>query len=329
MQENRDFFDNFPFAVNVLQNPREHGIYLMDENGLKDNDELAIEFKVADGRLLFRQNLNGGLAGSFSCYRSMEKNRENQVGASQNVLFATDANGQVLRVLHWPNSDEDEKYGESEPVFARNIFFKHDSRSNLFDKIAFLVLLESDEWCLDTKNNDVPRGRFGELQSREVKITVYHEPSCGFGKLLRQSNIYEHLHLNNTILSGGTIRKNIDILCINGHLAEMCIQFQMQVYDNGMRSLYENDFTRGFSLSFSEDEKILVYEIAGIRKVQLENKDALISFHAKNDYKNLYFYSCQGTLPDIRKLVLDVIRKWHNPEVRKRFQPDNSVGLSI
>ncbi|PIE00208.1 MAG: hypothetical protein CSA81_13965, partial [Acidobacteria bacterium] len=254
--------------------------------------------------------------------------REKQVKTFQQVLFAIDHNGEILRTFHWPDDDSRVLDGEIDPTFAKEIFkdyrFKEGGEvvyTDIFDEIASLVLLEITQWHLADGN--LPKN-IGGFKERKVKITAYAEPSCGFAELYERLDSFQHLPINRKLLLNGFLRESPPIIRIRSRLDEICFQFQKMVYEKGMRRKCNRFPTQDLSLTTNQGEIVFIenweWETKS-REITLKKDKTEISFKTTRDLKTLFFSNCTGTLPAVRSLTWNVIEAWQDPAIKKRLKP--------
>jgi len=185
-------------------------------------DDLTIRVQKADGELLFREADNCGL-GDNSCVFSLKGPHKDHIGRRGEYLLAYSASNKLLKLLEWPETREN-AIGQR-PVYGWHVLWqtqRGDSFSNpLYDQIEYLVWVSVRTWHKDTKADDF-NARFGKLVERTMDITIYGKPDCGFEKLQRDANPYEHLRLTTRVMTRGAIDNDRMITEISGRLAELC-----------------------------------------------------------------------------------------------------------
>ena len=327
--KNRELIKQYSFVSDILSARVEpHD----GEGGTSFND-LTIRVEKADADLMFRRADNVGL-GDSSCIFQFKGNRKDQVMRRGEYLFAIDGKGKIVNRVNWPRNDEEKRktgeiYGWSalwtgRVTFANN---KEGYSDPIWDKVKYLVWVTVEAWHADTKNDDVPGGRFGEFKDRSVHITIYGAPDQGFEKLQEESSVYSNLALDSRLMTRGVIEKDHDIVSIGGMLYEMCIAFQDEVYFNGMKDVLDNIEFRGASGQFGT-VKVLCAEMCGYDRVMIEDSASYVTFQLRPDSKHMYVLGQQGTLPQIRNLVRTVVRMWREkPELRAAFRPDKNVSV--
>ena len=250
-------------------------------------------------------------------------------------LFAIDGKGKIVNRVNWPRNDEEKRktgeiYGWS-ALWAGRVTFANNKEgySNpIWDKVKYLVWVTVEAWHTDTKNDDMPGGRFGEFKDRSVHITIYGAPDQGFEKLQEESSVYTNLSLDTRVMIRGVLDKNHDIVSMGGMLYEMCIMFQDEVYFNGMKEVLDGSEFHGASGQFGA-VKVLCAEMCGYDRVMLEDSASYVSFQLRPGSKHMYVLGQQGTLPQIRNLVRTMVRMWREkPELRVAFKPDKNISVA-
>lgn len=329
-KKNQDLLKQYPFVSQIIAEPMEP----FDDLGGAGIDDLTIRVEKADGDLMFRHANNVGL-GDSSCIFQFKGNRKDQVMRRGEYLFAVDDKGKILNRVNWPRNDEEQRktgeviYGWT-ALWTERFTFPGGTRgySNpIWNKVKCLVLVTVEAWHMDTRNDDVPSGRFGEFRDRSVHVTIYGEPGQGFEKLQEESSVYTNLSLDIRLMTRGVVEHDYDIVSIGGMLYEMCITFQDEVYFNGMKDVLDNGESRGASGQFGT-VKVLCAEMCGYDRVMLEDAASYVTFQLRPGSKHMYVLGQQGTLPQIRNLVRTVVRMWNQkPELRAAFKPDKNVSV--
>lgn len=328
--KNRDLIRQYPFLPAIINDDLEpFGSPL--SNMVND---LTICVEKADGDLMFRRADNVGL-GDSSCIFQLKGKRQDQVMRRGEYLFAIDGEGKIVNRVNWPRNDEEKRKIDGEiygwtalwtgrVTFANN---KEGYSNPIWDKVKYLVWVTVEAWHVDTKNDDVPGGRFGEFKDRSIHITIYGAPDQGFEELQKESSVYSNLSLDSRLMTRGVIDKDHDIVSIGGMLHEMCITFQDEVYFNGMKDVLDGGKFRGASGQFGS-VKVLCAEMCGYDRVMLEDSASYVTFQLRPDSKHMYVLGQQGTLPQIRNLVRTVVRMWREkPELRAAFKTDENVSV--
>lgn len=327
--KNRELIEQYPFVSDILLARMEPH----DGQGGTSINDLTIRVEKADGDPMFRRADNVGL-GDSSCIFQLNGNRKDQVMRRGEYLLAIDGKGEIVNLVNWPRNDEERRmtgeiYGRSVLWVGRTKFAngKTGYTHPIWDKVKYLVWFTIEAWHTDTKNDDVPGGRFGEFRDRSVHITIYGAPDQGFEKLYEESSAYKNLSLDSRLMTRGVIEKDYDIINMGGMLYEMCIAFQDEVYFNGMKDALDNGEFRGASGQFGT-VKVLCAEMCGYDRVMLEDSSSYVIFQLRPDSKHMYVLGQQGTLPQIRNLVRTVVRMWNQkPELRAAFKPDKNVSV--
>lgn len=310
--KNKKLIAQFPFIIKILNEEMEpYGEPLL--NGF---DEFSIKVQYADGDLMYRVADNIGLGENSFCY-SKEKN--GQIMKRGEYLFAIDGQGNILRRVNWPRNRKERSqsniniYGcDSMSQFSPDGDFKE----YIVDKVKYLVWVTVNAWHLDTKKEDFPDERFGELVNRNIQIVIYQEPKCGFGKLHEDSNVFDNLRLNREVLDRGFFRKNSDILQIMGNLDELCRLFQDDVFDNGLKDMIERKCAGGISAMLGS-----VKVSAALDRIEIQDSVSLLLIGVYPDSGRLRFVVQDGTLPQLRNLVKTVVRYWNSGlEGRSNFK---------
>jgi hypothetical protein len=202
----------------------------------------------------------------------MEDNRKDQVMRMGEYIFAIDDRNAIINRLDWPLNDQ--QATRRYPVYAKNVFWAKTSPGGnilsdpIWNKVAYLVWVTVEAWHKDTKVDGEPESRFGECLERNIRITVYGKPDCGFEELYEKSSIWSNLRLNQRVTTRSIIDKDVDLLQILGCQWELCKFFQEEVWDKGMKQAYDQFKTRGASGQFGSTEVLVAEAVAGSRLVQ-------------------------------------------------------------
>ncbi len=333
VSKNRDLIAQYPFVVAILATPMEPFGVAPSLRAGSQVDDLTIRVEKADGDLMYRRAHNVGLGDSSYLFQLTGK-RKDQVMRCGEYLFAIDGEGKIINRVDWPRNDEEQRktgevYGWSALWSGRTTFPNGSPgyTDPIWDKVQHLVWVTVEAWHMDTKNDDVPGGRFGKFCDRSVHVTIYGAPEQGFEKLQEESSVYSNLHLDNNTMMRGAVDKDHDIVSMGGMLYEMCITFQDEVYFNGMKEVLDRGKCRGASGQFGP-VKVLCAKMCGYDRVMLEDAKSYVTFQLRPDSKHLYVLGQQGTLPQIRNLVRTVVRMWRErPEVRTAFKSDMKVSF--
>lgn len=70
-------------------------------------------------------------------------------------------------------------------------------------------------------------------------MTVYRPPECGFEKLEENSSVWRNLRMNKGVTFKTIVEKDHDITQMMGCTWELCKMFQEEVWDKGMKQVYE------------------------------------------------------------------------------------------
>jgi hypothetical protein len=192
-RKNRNLIKQFPFIEYILKLKMvPDGTNLRLEKDPRCVDGLTIRVQKADGDLLFRQAKNTGL-GDSSLIFSTDEDRKDQVMRRGEYLFAVDDRNEILNRLDWPLNEQ--QAARRYPVYARNVLWatRHPDghlSDPIWDKVAYLVWVSVSAWHTDTRVDGEPESRFGECLERNVEVTVYRKPDCGFRKLEERSSIW-------------------------------------------------------------------------------------------------------------------------------------------
>lgn len=324
-EKNRKLLKRYPFLTGIINVDMEP-FGTPFRNTVHD---LTIRFEKADGDLMFRRADNVGLADK-SCIFSTRENRKGQVMRRGEYLFAVDDQNQFINRLSWPRNDEERQ--ETGAVYGYAVLWgtrhskEHYSNSNS-DQVKYLVWVTVEAWHQDTRNDDIPGGRFGELCDRSLYITVYGAPKCGFAELQHRASLAENLYLENRIFLDAVFEHNREITVIGGRLDELCRLFQDEVFFNGMKDAFDKGRCRGASGHFGP-VKVLCAEMCDYNRIQLEDATSWISLQLRPEGKGLYVLGMGGTLPQLRHLIKTVVKLWNEkPELRAAFQPDENVSV--
>ena len=330
-RKNRKLIKQFPFIDSILkQEMMPFGVNARLQKGSRSVDGLTIRVQKADGDLLFRQAKNTGL-GDHSMIFSMEENRKDQVMRVGEYVFAIDSHNAIINRLDWPLNEQ--QAVRHYPVYARNVLWARTSPDGntlsdpIRDKVAYLVWVTVSAWHKDTKVDGEPESRFGECLERNIEVTVYGKPSCGFNKLEEQSSIWSNLRLNQQVTTRSIFDKDVDLLQILGCQWELCKFFQDEVWDKGMKQAYDQFKTRGASGQFGSTE-VLVAEMCGYHRVMFQNSSCWISFQLRPGAIDMYVLGQDGTLPQLRQLVRSMVLMWiQHPECHANFKANEKVSV--
>lgn len=324
-QKNRSLTKQYPFVSAIL-------LTKMEPVGTgigADVDDLVINVEKADGDLMYRQANNTGLGDSSFTF-STRKNRKDQVMRQGEYLFAISTTGEIINRVDWPKNDEeargrDEVYGSS-VLWGTKLGENHYTNC-ICNVTEYLVWVTVKAWHKDTKNDDGPESRFGELCDRSVMMTIYTEPEIGFSRLREHSCPQENLYLNSNVVMKAMVNNNRDLIAICGRLDELCRLFQDEVYFNGMKKVFDKGEYRGASGQFGS-VKVLCAEMCGYDRVMLEDSVSWISLQLRPEATMMYVLGMGGTLPQLRNLIKSVAKSWNEkPEQRKMFRPDKEVSV--
>lgn len=329
--KNCKLIEQYPFVGRILKRRMEPYEVMMD--GATRVDDLTIRVEKADGDLMYRRAHNVGL-GDASCVFQFTDKRKDQVMRCGEYLFAIGSNDEILNQVNWPRNSEEQRttgevYGWSVLWSGRNTFPSGEPcyTNPIWDKVQCLVWVTVEAWHTDTKNDEVPGGRFGEFRDRSVHVTIYGAPDEGFEKLQEESSVYSNLFLDSDVMMRGVIKQNHDIVSMGGMLYEMCITFQDEVYFNGMKEVLDSGEFRGASGQFGT-VKVLCAEMCGYDRVMLQDAKSYVTFQLRPGSKHMYVLGQQGTLPRIRNLVRTVVQMWRErPELRAAFKPDEETSV--
>ncbi|MES3031124.1 MAG: hypothetical protein V4697_01785 [Patescibacteria group bacterium] len=330
-EKNRSLIKQFPFIDNILKTemvPLGTNIRLQKESTSVDN--LTIRVQKADGDLLFRQAQNSGL-GDHSFIITTEESRKSQVMRVGEYLFAIDDHNTIINRLEWLFNEN--QSGKRYPVYAKNVLWatKNADASSLsdpiWDNVAYLVWATVSTWHTDTGVNNEPESRFGECLERNIEITIYGKPDCGFRKLDEKSSIWSNLRFNSRVMMRAVMDKDTDLLQMLGCQWELCKFFQEEVWDKGMKQAYDQFKTRGASGQFGSTN-VLVADMCGYHRVMFQNNTCWISFQLRPGGTDMYVLGQDGTLPQLRQLVRSMVLMWiQSPECRENFKADEKVTV--
>ena len=316
-EKNQKLLKQYPFIAGIL------------DGGAFPANDLTIRVQKADGNLMYCQADNIGL-GDYSCIFQMTEDRKDQVARRGECLYAIDAENKIINLVIWPRNDDERRHkGE---IYAWTVLWGTQKGNDwysdpIWEKVKFLIWLTVEDWHIDAGNNDVPEGRFGDFLERSVKITIHTKPKQGFQKLQEDANVYENLVITSSVLTQGIIEKDSDLTTINGMLYEMAYTFKDLVYFNGMQEILSTGEVRGASGQFGP-VKVMVAELCGYERIQLEDSASWISLQLRPESKNMCTLGHCGTLPQIRNLIRTVARLWsEKPELRDQFKPDEKVSV--
>lgn len=342
-KKNRKLTEQYPFVRDILYKRMEpHAPWSLSVMESTDVDDLTIRVEKADGDLMFRRADNVGLGESSCIFGLKGDDRKDQVMRRGEYAFAVDKDGRIINRLDFPRNQREQCQSLGE-VYAWQVLWLSKSPNAtgtgylhsgcLCQETKYLVWVTVEAWHTDTKDHDVPDGRFGEFRDRSIHITIYGEPDQGFKELQEQASVYENLWLDTRVLTRGALNKNHDIVSIGGMLYEMCIMFQDEVYFNGMKEVLDGGEFRGASGQFGGINhfgtvKVLCAEMCGYDRVMLEDTASYVTFQLRPGSKHMYVLGQQGKLPQIRNLVRTVVRLWRErPDLRAAFKPNPNVSV--
>lgn len=332
-RKNQELIEKFPFVTDILlteMKPLDPSTDCVDvENRI---DDLTIRVQKADRDLMYRKANNVGLVDSSLCFFS-SGNHKGQVMKQGEYLFAIDGIGRITNRVNWLISDKKNK--PAGDVYSWSVFWSSRSQfpngewgysDPIWNSVKYLVWVTVEAYYVDTKNDELTGGRFGEFLYHSISITIYGEPDEGFEKLTKNANVYENLFLDNQTVMTGCFEKSLSITRMLGMLDEMCLTFQDEVYFNGMQQMFNKGEYRGASGQFSA-VKVLCATLCGYERVTLEDHSSEVSFQLRPDSKQMYVIGQSGTLPQIRNLVRTVTRLWNQkPELREMFKSNENVS---
>jgi hypothetical protein len=295
-----------------------------------DNVDFKLTVKEADADLMFKRADNIGVGDDAFMFRLDDKSKKYKdlIGRKLEKAFALDSAGRVLVELNWPINRNDKN---NRNIYCQNVFWRHRTVENhlttpIHDEAASVAWMSCESWHVDKK---VESGdRFGESKLCEIHLTVHRAPSEGFRKLTERANVYENLELTSRTLTDAIFDKDWDINCINGCLYELCVQFQEDVYFNGMKTVLDEKSTRGCSGELGI-VKVMSAEMCGYHRVMLEadidGESVWASLQLRPEATGMYVLGCQGTLPRLRKMIRTACREW--PTSKRGFKKDNKVSV--
>lgn len=329
--KNRKLLKQYPFLSEVIGHPLPPVAYadgIWTAGSVPRVDNLTIKVQKADGQLMFRQANNIGF-GDHSFSFELSDRRKGQVMRRGESIFAIGAKGKILNAMSWPRNDNEQRNLDSE-LYARMVLWKtrhsdgHYSNP-IWDETKWLVWVQVEAWHKDTGRDSEPESRFGDTIERNMYLTLYGMPDCGFEKLFEESNVYEHLRVNDRLLMRGAMREDHDLVMLSGMLYELCHQFQDEVYFDGMKRILDEGNVRGASGHFDNVE-VLCAEMCGYDRVMLKDGVAWVTFQLRPESKHMYVLGCDGTLSQIRNLVRTVVKIWDQmPSACAEFKPDEKV----
>lgn len=319
-RKNEGLLKQFPFVSTILNLP----VTLLNQSTGDTIQDLTIKVEKADGDLMFRKADNIGLVDN-GCLIGTRGSEDGLVGKNAEYFYAVDEDGVVLNSVDWPQGRNEET---GYPTYASVVFWKTKVGNShyqdaIFDKTEHLVWVSVTSWHKSTGDHE---DLFGEFSHRNVKVTIYRKPECGYYKLREESNVYDNLFLNTHTLTRGALEKDHDIVSINGALWELTQFFKDFVYNEGMREILDSGEYRGASGQFGPN-KVLAAEMCGYRRFMLENNICWVSLQVRPGSSNMYTLGCGGTLPQIRQIIREVVAFWQIPENRELFKPDSQVSV--
>jgi hypothetical protein len=322
--KNQGLLKQYPFVSDVLLSRMEP----FDGDDGVSVDDLTIRIEKADGDLMYRRADNAGI-GDGSCIFQMKGNRKDQIMRRGEYLFAINGRGKVINRVNWPRNDR-ERSEIGGNIYGNAVLWKTRDKTSysdpIWDEVNFLVWATVEVWHKDTKHDNMSE-RFGEVCDRLVHIIVYLKPDCGFKELSKQSCVEENLCLDSKTFMQSFFNNNRDITIISGRLDELCRLFQEDVYFNGMKDILDQGNNRGASGQFGP-VKVLCAEMCGYDRVMLEDAVSWISLQLRPEANMMYVLGMNGTLPQIRNLIKQVVKMWNEkPDCRASFVSDKNVSV--
>lgn len=317
-----DLLNQYFFLQKILESDLEPRIPKMSE-GFHD---LSIKVEKIDCKLLFRQAQNAGLGQDNSFTVNLETFISSGLIAKKGeYLFALGENNLILNRLDWPKDDaERNRMGE---IYAQAVFYtqrdEHGHYSGqIHDQVKFLVWITIHEWHKDTfMEND----RFGQYGHTDVQLTVYKTPDCGIRALHGELDFADHLTLNIGVLMRAAVRHDNQITTLSGRLEELCRLFEDDVYQNGMKELFEAGEHEGASGQFGSIA-ILCHQASGMLSIRLQDPYCDISLRQYSTQKHMSVRAMNGTLTELRRLIKLMVKMWNEqPECRSSLKTDKEI----
>ncbi len=274
-------------------------------------DDLKIKVEKADGELMFRLAHNVGMGDNVQ-FVGMGA-RQGQAGRQAEYIYAIGQNDEILSMLDW--------VGQDRLVFGKDVFWSVQTARGWKNPVShltsYLVWVTVNTWH-DYEDEDK------KVIDRTMEITVYGPPKCGFEKLDSESRFDDHFWLSTRTLTAGLLHQNHDAIAIQGRLAELAQLFYDSVYTQGMEDTLEKAEWKGCSGQFDDIQVQAVYSMRRVG-VCLTDANATIELHTLDGSKDMYMGSYNGTLPQIRHLVMAAVKAWETEEVKASFGRDEEV----
>lgn len=323
-KKNRQLIRQYPFLRAVLKQPMLPNPDPMDARSV---DNLTIRVEIADEQLMLRQADIVGLGRDSYLYNGHGSQR--CVGKQAEYLFAITQGKRIIRRLDWPLPGDDVVASKA-PVYGWHVLLKPDAEvpgvTRLLDnEVSHLVWVKVNTWYRDTGNTSWPGSRFGQFQSRDLEITVYGPPKCGFAALRERSMSWTHLHISNPLIANGLSRKDPIITQIAGCVVELCSLFVDEVWNNGLGEMCRD--SGGRLAGRLEQTTVRVHPVDNQTWCFVLESDAgtRVEFWIPDDKGSINVRSQNGTLPELRQLVRSAVFTWREkPKSRAKILP---VGL--
>jgi hypothetical protein len=205
----------FPAIRTALSRLRENGV-----DASKDNVYISIE-RVDLDILSNTPVLCSGVGASLR-----ESGQPDLLGWQHDVFFAVNEQHEILGHIGTLSSKESR---DETPVKHLVLTYRNE--------LCYLVRLTVTGWCHrigDWLGKDSP---LGELERRDVLVTVYREPDEGFDGLLARTWTDENLRIHFRSIFGGSFANNPDVQYFLKRLSPIVEDFAKGTFFNGFREI--------------------------------------------------------------------------------------------
>ncbi len=167
----------------------------------------------------------------------------------------------------------------------------------------------------------------------DLSITVYQKPRNGWQELYRTADPLVNVELYGWRLISGPNLEDSFHEVIYDRLNRLAQEFQEKVWTTGFGKIVDDSRMKGMSGQYG-NVKVLTYVIAGRLRVQFERDGTMVNFAGLDelDDPRLGFGSIVGKLPEVEKMVREVIKFWENADEETRqsiHQNDSNVGMGF
>lgn len=321
--KNQKLVKQYPFVSEILSEQMDPYNGAVSEGP----NDLVILVQKADADLMFKRANNAGLGESNSCILSTSGPHKEHIMKRGEYAFAIDDSGKIINRLNWPKDRDEERKLKGVHIYVRHLFFTERQgfvfSKCIADEVKFIVWVSVGSWH-ENIGCDFPT--FGKLLETKVQITIYKEPAQGFYKLMEEATIFENMVVDSPFISRGIAERDTDAYEIMGMLGEMCINFQDEVFFNGLKEILDESEYRGVSGQLG-GVGVLCGELCGYNRVTLQDSQSFITFQLRPDAKRMYVLGQSGTLPQLRNLVRTAVKKWGIPKERNSFKEDANISF--